>query len=469
MALSLKEQLHDFLDTHALIGRDRDVHFVVAYSGGRDSTALLHSLAQLKSESTFNIRLTAAYYWHPWRPLQEDLQVVYQNCKALTIQWVMLTPDLNLPKTETAARHDRYQQLAKLAFDLDATAVLTGHHQDDNVETILFRILRGTGVEGLLGIPEVRTIPLTETQEVVLARPFINTPRTEINDYVATHQLHYTEDPTNVELGIKRNFLRHELIPKIESAFPQARQSLIRLSELTEGELEIIHTKMEEVWRDIFDPQTRSLDEVRFNQLAHPFQRRVIRRYLEEAGEESNYNKVEEVITFIGGKKRDAGQPGLLSLGPNRFISLYRNRISIESPKKVEVEPVKVTIPGEVSHVTLKATVSITPLTPEQRLRPIDFSKLSEEEAYVDLSSYVGQELTFRARKTGDRIKPLGMSAPVKLKRFFINRCVPRFKRDMVPLLATDSEVLWAVGVGISDTIRVKNAPTHRITIIKRG
>ncbi len=467
MDLTLKDTLQEFLLHHDLIGRDREAHFIVAFSGGRDSTALLHCLAELKTSSDVGINITAAYYWHPWRPLQQDLQVVHQSCKALNIPWVMLTPNLTLPKTETAAREDRYRQLTKLALDLDAAAILTAHHQDDQIETILFRLFRGTGLDGITGIPSLRLLSDDTSKPVWLARPFIDTPRNRVDDYVQARGLRYVDDPTNTNTQLKRNAIRHELLPQIEQAFPHVRQSIIRLASLVEGEIDIIENKIDEIWQDVFDSEEQSLDEIRFNQLSPPFQRRIMRCFLNRAGQEAGFQKIEDIIGFLAGKNRNIQMPSLHSLDAKHFLHVYRNRITIESPQQSSIAPVPVQIPGQVTHLDLKTTVSIIPLTAEQKLRNIDFSRLPDNEVYVDLSKFTGSELILRSRQKGDRIKPLGMSSPMKLKRFFINRCIPRFKRDSIPLLAADSEVLWAVGVEISEQIRVKDRPTHLITVKK--
>jgi tRNA(Ile)-lysidine synthase len=466
----LKQRLQTFFESQALIGRDRQVHFLVAYSGGKDSTALLHSLVSLANEiPELDIHITAAYYWHPWRPLQEDLQVIHQNCKQLQVPWVVLTPNLNLPKTESAAREDRYIQLAKLANDLAATAVLTAHHQNDQVETILFRLFRGTGLDGITGIPTTRMIQLNPTTEICVARPFLNEQHATIEQYVATHQLCYVEDPTNSDLQIRRNFIRHEVLPRIETSFPHFQHALLTLAELTTGDLEIIETKINETWQDIYDPQAESLNEVPFSQLSMPFQRRIIRKFMEMNDLEAGFKKIDNIVAFINGKNRSLQKPALYSIAPNRFLSLYRNRISLETSEKSDILPVKVSVPAQVSHREMKATLSITPLTPEQRLKPIDYSKLRKNEVLVDLSRLQSQEITLRTRQTGDRIKPLGMKETIKLKRFFMNRYIPRFQRDKVPLLTQDSDVLWAVGIGLSEDICVKIHPTHMITFKEGG
>lgn len=461
----LKQALQNFLTDHQLIGRDRETHFIVAFSGGRDSTALLQALAELRESHP--LTLTAAYYWHPWRPLQQDMAVVAHHCKALQIQWVMLTPDLNLPKTEAAARQDRYQQLSQLAHDLSVTAVLTAHHQDDEVETLLFRIFRGTGIEGITGIPDVRSIQSDDAAPVTLARPLLHVSREVINQYITEQQLRYVDDPTNAETQLSRNLIRHEILPRIESGFPQVRQSLIKLSELLHGDLEIIEKKMDEVWQEVYVAESNHLDETRFAQLARSFQRRVVRRFFDRNRLEAGYQKVDEVIDFILGKKRNLDTPGLFSLSKDTFLALYRHKVTIEAPKKTEIAPVTVAIPGAVSHKDLRLTLSITPLTYEEQMAKIDFSKMKEDEIYVDLSRLASAELTLRGRQQGDKIRPLGMSTPMKLKKFLINRCIPRFERDSIPLLAMEDEVLWAVGVGLSDRIRVQNRPTHLIKLKK--
>lgn len=465
MESPLKDPLQSCLLRHGLLGRNRHTHIVVAYSGGRDSTALLHGLTQIREASEGRVKLTAAYYWHPWRPLQHDLEIVHQNCKRLGVPWVLLTPNLTIPKTESAAREDRYLQLARFACDSKASAVVTAHHQDDQVETVLFRVLRGTGIDGLSGIPEIRDLVAGPKKTVPLVRPLLTLPRTALEEDIARYQLAFVDDPTNVDTRLKRNFLRHDALPKLEEAFPHLRHSLIQLAQLAQGDLEIVNSKLDDMWRNVFDADDESLSHAFFTHMPHAFQRRVIRRFLALHHVEQGYQKVEETIGFIMGDHRDPHHPALFSLDSDRFLSIYRGKVRVESPQKAEIEPISVSVPGSVSHRTLKMTVKIEALSFEERQKPPNFEALPENEALVDLSGLSAESLVLRSRQPGDKITPLGMKSPIKLKRFLINRGIPRFERDGVPLLASENTVLWAVGVGLSNTIRVKTKPTHRIVV----
>jgi len=268
-----------------------------------------------------------------------------------------------------------------------------------------------------------------------------------------------------VDVRLKRNFLRHEILPKLETAFPQVRHSIIQLAQLAEGDLEIVDSKLDDMWRNVYDASDESMNHAFFTHMPHAFQRRVIRRYLDLHHLEQGYQKVEDTIAFLMGNHRDPHHPALFSLDTDRFLTLYRGKIRVERPEKSEIAPVPLAVPGAVTHRALRITVTIKALSFEERQKPVHFDLLPDNEALVDLSSLEGQTLTIRSRQQGDRITPLGMKSPIKLKRFLINRGIPRFERDDVPLLAVDNTVLWAVGVGLSNTIKVKTKPTHRIIV----
>lgn len=458
------EALKSFLEHHELLGHSQTVHYVVAFSGGRDSTVLMHSLKQLQVHYPTKIRLTAAYYCHPWRPLHHDLQAVYQTCQALDIPFVCLTPDLTQPHTETAARNDRYQQLAQLAIDLEATAVLTAHHQDDALETIMFRMFRGTGIEGLTGIPPVRTITSCG-QEVLLARPLLNITRKEINEVVQTFSLSYIDDPTNQQTRFSRNKLRLDVIPHIEQAFPDWRHALLKLMEHAKHDSGIIQSKMGDVWEVLYDQKTNSLDERCFLQLDEAFQRRLLRKFLQLHQEDASYQRVVDIQKFLKGQQLRQLGPSLFSLAHNRFLSVYRQRITIENRQSFEVSGLEIPVPCQLSHRDFKVTLTIKELSPEERMKPLAWHKISPFDTVINLSGLEGKPLILRNRQMGDVMTPLGMKQPMKLKKLFKNRGISRFHRDTIPLLATDSTVLWVAGIAVSELIRVKSKPTHRLSL----
>src|SRR5688572_19290182 len=145
------ESVMENLQAEGLLQAAPRTNLVLVYSGGVVSTALLFFLNDLKQKLPLD--LIAAYFIHVWRDIPpKDLQMVHQNCIQANTPLVIIQADLNTPKTESAARQARYRQLTHLAHDLHANAVLTAHHADDQIETLLFRILRGTGIDGLSGI-----------------------------------------------------------------------------------------------------------------------------------------------------------------------------------------------------------------------------------------------------------------------------------------------------------------------------
>jgi tRNA(Ile)-lysidine synthase len=448
--------IEQVLQAHPLSGSK----FIVAYSGGKDSTALLHSLLDLKNEARPEIEIIAAYYWHPWRPLQEDLQHIMNTCKALNVKLVMLTPDLTLPKTEAAAREDRYAQLAALGTNLKADAVLTAHHQDDQVETILFRVFRGTGIEGLTGIPESRLL----AANLLLIRPMLSILSRDIQAYLTERQLQYTEDPTNADTRFRRNFIRHEILPRLETVFPQLKETLPTMGHLIHGEIDIINSKMRDLWNTVFDASENALDELSFIQLKKPFQRRILRQYLELNQIEAGLARVDELIHFITGDNRALNHPSQCSIDKTKVLHLYRHRIRLIEPQPFKKDTMALAVPCYQSHCGLKASIKISELSYEERMKPIDYTNLSPFEAYVDLSKLDTTAWVLRSRHDGDRMMPLGMKNPIKLKRLFMGRHISRFQRDDIPLIADGSEVLWAVGVELSEKIKVRQHPTHYIT-----
>lgn len=192
---------------------------VVALSGGLDSTVLLHLLRFALAEMRFKI--TAAHFDHGMRPGSEaDARWV----AGLTGAWripLRLARAPSAPGSEAEARRWRYEFLHRVRVQAGAPALVTAHHADDQVETILFRALRGTGIHGLGGMRRWRAPGVL--------RPLLDEPRQVLEAYAAACRLRGRTDPTNRSLAPARNRLRHDLIPRLLQIHPGARESLLRL------------------------------------------------------------------------------------------------------------------------------------------------------------------------------------------------------------------------------------------------
>ena len=200
---------------------------LVALSGGLDSVVLLHLLA--RSSVDLGIRVAAAHLDHAMRPdSSDDAGMVADLCRAWEVELVSRRLD-DPPNGETEARERRHQFLRESRKEVGARYLATGHHADDQAETVLFRILRGTGPDGLVGIR-----PRSSNGTV---RPLLALWREELTAYARDHGLAWREDPTNESLGIPRNRLRQEVLPLVEREIaPGARRALVRLARIAAAE-----------------------------------------------------------------------------------------------------------------------------------------------------------------------------------------------------------------------------------------
>ena len=217
-----------------------EVHLAVAVSGGCDSMALLRVLGQLKQQHGGAGRLTALHVDHQLRGAesQADAQWCAQQCESLNIPLKILKASIPMEVLEpgngieAAARQQRYQLLATAAEEEGARYLAVAHTRDDQVETILFRILRGAGMKGLAGIPARREL----TPAVTLVRPLLNCPREQLETYLEQLGQSYRTDSTNRNLRFTRNRIRHELLPQLRQHYnPDLDETLLRLAAQAES------------------------------------------------------------------------------------------------------------------------------------------------------------------------------------------------------------------------------------------
>jgi tRNA(Ile)-lysidine synthase len=225
-----------------------DVTVLVAVSGGPDSVALLRAMTSLKTGGTG--RLVVAHYNHGWRQLESDADEQFVRHLACRLGWPVLveratwptagstTPApsaahpasaTSAPTSEAAAREARYAFFSRAAHQVGARYVALAHTADDQVETVLHHLFRGTGLAGLAGMPRVR--PLDEG--TALIRPLLDIWRQEVLAYLQACGQEYREDRTNFQLHFRRNWLRHHLLPQVEQQYgPHVRQAILRLASI---------------------------------------------------------------------------------------------------------------------------------------------------------------------------------------------------------------------------------------------
>jgi len=224
---------------------------LVAVSGGSDSTALLCWLARVGDPN----RLTIGHLHHGLRPeADDDAQFVRDLAQALGLAYIESRADVAALAASTgdgieaAARAARYAWLANAAREIGARYVITAHTADDQVETILQRLLRGTGIAGLAGIPRVRLL----ADGISLVRPWLEFCRTELQEYLSLLNQPWREDASNQSRAMTRNRLRHELLPLLERNYnPDVRAALLRVGSLADDARRIIDRRVDEHWSEL--------------------------------------------------------------------------------------------------------------------------------------------------------------------------------------------------------------------------
>lgn len=365
---------------------------VVGVSGGMDSVVLAHILKHLGYE------VIVAHLNHDLRgeASDKDEAFVIELAKAWGLPYV--TKRAVVPKKgnfENNARNIRYSFLDEVRLSFQADYVAVGHHFDDQIETILLHEKRGAGLRGKRGM---------ELISGHLIRPLLNFPRSEIEAYANAHLLDFVIDETNLDMTFQRNYLRHEVIPKLkEDAGFEERMR--RLSQEAALELEGLSV-VKEVWLknnlhgDAFDRHA-------FNPL-------------------SNDLKVEILLELIG--FHDVYRPTL-----NRLLEFISEG---QTGKKLQVKKVNFVI--EYDQVRFF----------EDTKEPLLPMSLSDHQTWGDYDIKVSglKLLKVRSWKQGDRFQPAGMRGTKKLQDFFVDEKIPRQQRSRIPIVVDENDQIVCVG-----------------------
>lgn len=423
---------------------------VVGVSGGPDSLCLLHLLKAARKE--LQLEIYAAHVDHMFRgeESREDARFVRDTCKEWDIPFFEIREDVPglIERTglspEDAARRVRHKFFQKLKSELDADVIATGHNRDDNEETILMNILRGTGPEGLLGIEPKRSSYI---------RPLIEVPRTAIEEYLDKHGLKARIDATNLTTDYFRNSLRLELIPLIKSKYcPHLGESLRRLSDIIQVEQEFLSQIEKRAWKRVvrIGHECIEIDKEDFLRLPTALKHRVLRRGVKNIlgdAKDFEYRHVLLAMDFIDtaatGSRLDLPRGLAAEMGYGKFI------LSLKRPEEVLDFYHEVKVPGEIHihELGIWVCAQVMPktlpiMTTDPLIAQLDYDKIKAN-------------LVVRKRRPGDRFRPLGSKYTKKIKDFFIDEKVPRRRRDEIPIFESGGEIVWVGGLRIDDRFKV--------------
>ena len=411
--------------------RDGD-RLLVAFSGGADSCVLLHVLR-------FRLRadVVAAHFDHRMREgSAADAAWARGVCRAWTVPVVEGAADRRL-RSEADARRARYAFLKQAAKQAGARWILTAHQADDQIETIVFRLERGTGLDGLSGIPARRGR---------LIRPMLGIRRDRVLAYARAHGVRYREDPTNVLRQFARNRVRHDVLPAMRRADPDVDRSVLRLARAAKQARTAWNRLLREVESDVVISQAHASFELARPRLLgyhRAIRTRLVRRLLARLGSVPGRAGTHSADTFINSGRSGTGitlRGGTIIAREHDVVRLTRGSLDAPPEERPLLIPVPEAGTGEavVGGRCYTARWSIGSNSGVQPFACFDPSDLRFP-------------LVIRGWRPGDRIRLAGGSR--KLKKLFTDRKIGRTARRTVPVVADrDNNVLWVVGVAQSVT-----------------
>jgi len=425
---------------------------LVAVSGGVDSVALLHMLN--KWQSKIGITLCAAHLDHMFRgdESQADAAFVQEICAKWGIPCVVEAIDV--PKhmekyklsAQAAAREVRYSFLERSAENFGADLIALAHHADDQAETVLMNLIRGSGMKGISGIDPIRNKRYL--------RPLIKARRKEIERYCDHYKIEYREDSSNKKPIYLRNKIRMHLIPFLESKYnPRIVDVLCRLADISRLEDDYLLMEAQKTLNSLVCNSSSlaiTLNREGFQRIHTAIKRRVVRLAWERlTGKQGlSFERIDQVLKHI-----DSIEPKSIEMpfAVECIIAYSKLEFRIKQKTKIQKRHVqKLNIPGR----TLVGEGVIIASIYDRKDFYINPIELPKNEAVLDYNR-TGKRLFVRTREAGDVFKPFGMNNYIKLKKFFIDQKIPKARRDEILLICNENEIVWICGFRIGEDFKI--------------
>lgn len=442
--------VRDTINRNNMIAENQKV--LVALSGGADSVCLLHVLYSLRNE--LGIEIFAAHLNHLIRgdEAERDENFVKELCEGLGVKVFFRHSEVqrlaaeNKLTVEEMGRKERYRFFSDICKEHNIDKIATAHNRNDLAETVLMRIIRGTGLDGLVGIKYVR--------EDNVIRPILDVSRSDIEKYCEENGLEFCTDSTNSDNDYTRNKIRNELIPYLKDNFnPKILDSLANLSANVSQDAEFINEYAKRLYERINNPlpshkpYALHIESMRF--VDRSILTRLIRHTVKKCfGYEVNLEK-KHIDDIIAAFEKETGFGIDLPEGIRCEVQygwlVFKSKDEIETVKKffgedfyAEVDLDKV---YEIDGLNKKITFKI-------KENPF---KLKSGEIALNLSMLEGKKLYVRNRRNGDKIVRFKDGRTKKIKNVFIDMKIPREGRDSIPLICADDEIAGILGVTASE------------------
>lgn len=439
---SIEQKVIRFIQSHSLINKGDKI--LVALSGGPDSVFLLYFLKKFSGK--FGIELASFHLNHSLRKSADKEQKFCEKiCDRLSVPFYTAKADVkNYAKqhkisVEEAGRILRYGLLKEYSEKNKLTKIATAHNADDNAETVLLNISKGTGIKGVAGIPVIRDN---------IIRPVLCLRKTEIISYLDENKIKYVTDESNFSEKYERNFIRLKIIPKLEKRLnPGIVNSILSTSinlQSFNKYFDKIITQLQKKYCFVSEDEIR-LSLSLFDKEESFIQSEIIRKILaENFGIQSEQTDVSKVITL---SKKQVGSTGNLkskikAIRERDYISVYLEKSKSERRIKIRVGECK-TFDSQKIKIS-KVDKSDVYLTQDKKIEYVD----------ADLT---GNIFTIRKWKEGDKFHPLGMKGTKKISDYLNDIKTEAKEKKNQYVLTSKNKIIWVIGKRLDDRFKISS------------
>jgi tRNA(Ile)-lysidine synthase len=439
-------------------------HIIVAVSGGADSIALLTVLHELQAR--WNLRLTAAHLDHGIRGAAARQEALFVRGAAERLGIACIDSAQDVPgyaaarglSLQEAAREVRYGFFRQVLAQTGAHKVALGHHADDQAETVLLWLMRGTSLAGLGGMPPSR--------EGVYIRPLLEVTRDEIEQYLHARRIDFVPGTSGFEMQYLRNRVRHQLIPLLTREYnPQIRRALVRMAELArQDEAGLIELVEDELSKHLVPAGDGFICRVAvFTQRNHILQRRLLRTAIGRL--KGNMHgltmaHIDLACSLLDGQ----GSSRVVHLPGGCAVRREYDRLvfSKGAGNKAAFFYSFDELPDSVSlpEIDKRLVLQMRAAEPET----IRQTQIDPNSACIDYAK-ISWPLVVRTWQAGDRFYPLGLGGSKKLHKFFIDCKIPSRLRRRIPIMLFGGRIAWVCGLRLDDRFKT-SADTKKVLMV---
>ncbi len=440
----LLDTVRNTIQTHNLIEKGDKV--VCAVSGGADSVCLLHALLNLRSEYQITIYVANVNHLIRGEESDSDSDFVKRICKAADVE--LFYREYDVPKlskelkmgTEECARLVRYEFFEKISQKLEGAKIATAHNLNDNAETVLFRLIRGSSAEGLCGISHKRGN---------IIRPLLDAPRKDIEKYLRENNISYVTDSSNLTPDYSRNKLRLNVFPVLREIFPDAEKKIVSASRFISEDNAYLNSLASEFEKEFSGEGYFNADK--FNLLPECVKRRVARNFLNRWGaREISAQNIDAIIDLA---KNESGKE--FDINGVFYAKKVYDKVVLQRRKEKEefLREIKLgeTLEADDWKITVKTACQYV-------------KKTNNNIAVFDGDLLKGP-FTVRYRKDGDKMALLGLEGRKKLSDIFSDAKIESTNRDFIPLVEFQGEIIYLCGLRQSSRFKADKYTKNYLVI----